>query len=143
MKNEKSFGIIPLRLWSKQWQVLLVQHHSGYWAFPKGHQELGETPLETAERELFEETGLNVETYLSTEAYSEHYFFRHHQELINKKVDYFIAKVSGKVVLQQEEIQACQWLPLNEAVKQITFEAGKSLCSQVIEFLELHNLRKG
>ncbi len=140
MRNEHSYGIVPVRLWHNQWQVLLIQHHSGHWAFPKGHPEQEETPLQTAERELFEETGLKVKSYLSTETFTEHYFFRHQQELINKKVDYFIALVSGKIILQQKEVQACEWLCLEEAINRITFKEGKSLGIQTQKILE--NLSK-
>ena len=58
MKKEFSFGIVPLQCVNEQWQVLLVQHQAGHWAFPKGHAEIGEEPKQTAERELLEETGL-------------------------------------------------------------------------------------
>lgn len=136
MKHDHSFGIIPIILEQNQWKVLLVQHHSGHWAFPKGHPENHETPLESAERELFEETGLRVEKVLSTVALRENYFFRHQEQLINKKVDYFMALVEGKIVLQAEEIQASQWLSLEEAIVQMTFKEGKSLCLQAKNFLE-------
>ncbi len=39
-------------------QVLLVRYRSGAWVFPKGHIEAGETPLQTALREVSEETGV-------------------------------------------------------------------------------------
>lgn len=38
--------------------VLLVRYRSGAWAFPKGHVESGETPEQTAVREVQEETGV-------------------------------------------------------------------------------------
>ena len=40
-------------------QVLLVRHHlRTTWEIPGGHLELGETPMQAAERELWEETGI-------------------------------------------------------------------------------------
>lgn len=140
MRKENSYGIVPVRLCNKQWEVLLIQHHSGHWAFPKGHTEPGETPLETAERELLEETGLRVDNYLSTEAFSEHYFFRHQHELISKQVDYFIALVLGNIVLQEDEIQDSQWLSLEYAVNRMTFKEGKLLCLQTQKILESINV---
>ena len=35
-------------------------YDSGFWGFPKGHMEEGESPLNAAEREVFEETGFKV-----------------------------------------------------------------------------------
>lgn len=136
MKHDFSFGIIPARIWRKQWQVLLVHHHAGHWAFPKGHPEPGESPQQTAERELFEETGLKVEAYLSNQTLLEHYFFQHQHQLIEKKVEYFVALVSGNVIIQVEEIQDSKWLPLDQAQKILTFKASKSLCLQAQEILE-------
>lgn len=135
MKHDFSYGIIPVRIWRKQWQVLLVQHHAGHWAFPKGHAEAGESSQQAAERELLEETGLKVKTYLSDQIFNENYVFRHQNVLIEKKVQYFLALVSGQVILQQEEIQAFQWLALEQALSTITFKEGQKLCRQVIDIL--------
>lgn len=33
-------------------------HGAGTWSFPGGHMEFGEQPVQTAQRELYEETGL-------------------------------------------------------------------------------------
>lgn len=37
----------------------IVQEQSGAYSFPKGHMESNETEMETAHREILEETGLN------------------------------------------------------------------------------------
>jgi 8-oxo-dGTP pyrophosphatase MutT (NUDIX family) len=48
-----------------QGKILLREahhHYDGYvWTFPKGRQKPGETPEETALREVFEETGIKIE----------------------------------------------------------------------------------
>lgn len=136
MKKENSYGIVPLRIRQKDWQVLLVQHHAGYWAFPKGHAEHNETPRQTAERELQEETGLTIERFLSSEPLTENYFFTFQGQRISKTVQYFLALVKGTIVIQEQEIKACQWFNLPQALDQISFKEGKHICLQVSEFLK-------
>ena len=135
MLFDNSYGIVPLRRNGEEWQVLLVQHMSGHWAFPKGHAEKGETDQQAAERELKEETGLSVQSYLSKLNFYEDYKFRFNGQLISKKVTYLLAVVEGEVVLQEIEIKASLWVPLLEAESKMTFKEGKSLCRKVCELL--------
>lgn len=66
MKREYSYGVVPLKLVEKAVFILLIFHKGGkHWGFPKGHKDHQETDLETAKRELKEETGLEIETLLS------------------------------------------------------------------------------
>jgi 8-oxo-dGTP pyrophosphatase MutT (NUDIX family) len=47
-------------------KVLLVHHKKlGMWLMPGGHQEEHENPVETATREVEEETGLDISGYLA------------------------------------------------------------------------------
>jgi bis(5'-nucleosidyl)-tetraphosphatase len=52
-----SAGVIPVRWEDDRWLYLLLRAYQ-YWDFPKGRAEAGEAPLETALREVREETGL-------------------------------------------------------------------------------------
>lgn len=55
---------------SSSGRVLLLQKPGGYWETPGGHLEPGESPLQAALRELYEETGLGgsieIEGYRDT-----------------------------------------------------------------------------
>lgn len=131
MKNDLSYGILPLKKIKSQWHLLLIQHHSGYWGFPKGHQDPHETPQQTALRELFEETGLQVKHFLFEEVLSETYFFTFHGEKIHKTVHYFIAEVKGKLVIQDKELLDARWVALEEAESQVTYPNGKAICRKL------------
>lgn len=134
--KQRSFGIIPAKKNDENvWEFLLIQQHEGHWGFPKGHAELGETPSQTAIRELFEETGLEISEFLITHPFSESYFFMLHGQKIVKSVDYFLAEVKGQVVLQAEEIQTYKWVTAAEAADWITFPEAKHLCQQAFLLL--------
>ena len=49
-------------------EVLLVQRgiepFKGAWAIPAGYQDAGESPVEAAEREILEETGVTVQAFM-------------------------------------------------------------------------------
>ncbi len=70
--REESAGVIPIHKGSEE--ILLVHHIAGHWGFPKGHIEGKETPMQTALRELREETGL-TKVELKNKPLVKHYFF--------------------------------------------------------------------
>jgi len=47
-------------VFNPQGEVLLLRDRMGFWVFPKGHLEAGETPEEAAVREVLEETGIRA-----------------------------------------------------------------------------------
>jgi bis(5'-nucleosidyl)-tetraphosphatase len=130
--KEYSYGIIPLSKHGHQWKVLLVQHGSAkYWGFPKGHPESGETPKESAARELFEETHLTIIRFLSDTPVEEHYNYTLRGQFISKTVYLFAAEVEGELKLQEEEIGDAQWFSLEEAQRKLTYEADRSALASV------------
>ncbi len=130
-----SCGIIPLRNENGTWLVLLVQLYARHWGFPKGHLEQEEEPKDAAIRELYEETGLTVNRFLSDEIFTESYSFFHQGKRIDKQVIYFLAEVAGELRLQKEEIKDAKWVPLVEAAEHVTFPAGKEICKRVLELI--------
>lgn len=130
-RNERSFGVVPLRKRDGAWELFLVQHRAGHWSLPKGHEEKGEIPLQTAKRELFEETHFTIEQLLFPEPLFEHYTFTHDNVLIHKTVGYFIAQVTGEEKLELDELKASKWVPLKDASSIVTFREMKAILSKV------------
>lgn len=59
--NSKKFsaGMVVLRRFDGTWRCLMLRAYRN-WDFPKGEVEPGETPLDTARREVQEETSLTA-----------------------------------------------------------------------------------
>ena len=61
MKKTKSAGGVVL---NKNRDILIVNQRGNSWSLPKGHVEIGEELLETAKREIYEESGIKDLTYV-------------------------------------------------------------------------------
>ena len=128
MKYEKSCGAVIFN----GNKVLVIQQVKGHWGFPKGHVEEGETEVETAIREIKEETNLDVEID-ETHRYVEHYS---PEEGIEKDVVFFVAKkIGGEIIVQEEEVKCTEWLLPKDAMEKLTFESSKNILKKVIEDL--------
>ncbi len=110
---EKSCGGIIYKKEKKIVQILLVKHtNGGHWSFPKGHVEDGETEIETALREIKEETNLDVKI---NEKYRYSIFYSPKKE-VEKEVVYFLCEFEyGEIYKQEEEILDILWVDINDA----------------------------
>ena len=136
LKHEKSCGALIFRRQADEsLQFLLIRHQGteGHWSFPKGHVELGETEVQTALREVREETGLHIRLLKG---------FRHCVEYypkpdIHKRVIYFLGTPldEGILILQQEEVSEARWLDWNAAYRQVTYENDRNLLNRAATFL--------
>jgi 8-oxo-dGTP pyrophosphatase MutT (NUDIX family) len=136
MKKVESFGIVPIKREDDMWKVLLILHREGnHWGFPKGKANPGEEPLETACRELKEETNLSVVEILHMHAFSEHYQFRRKKEQIFKTAHYYPATVEGELKCQEEEIRDARWLTFEEALAQLSFRQARHILRETIRLL--------
>ena len=137
--SDQSFGVVPVFIHQDgKIEVCVVQQKGGaHWCFPKGHPEKDETPLETAKRELKEETGLEFESLLFNEVLNEVYSFRRKQCHVRKRVTYYICKVKNqKLHLQEHEVVDAKWLEINFAPSVFTFEEGKKVCRKAATLLQ-------
>jgi len=114
---DHSYGIVPVYLGDGEPLYLLLKQHNGYWSFPKGHPEAGETAKETALRECKEETGISTcSIFKSLPPFSIHYTFSRGDVTHHKTVTLFGATVKDKnVETQAIEIQEYAWLPYKQA----------------------------
>lgn len=130
MKEEKSCGCIVL---NNKNQVLLIHHNKGHWDFPKGHVEEGETEVQTAIREVKEETGIDVEVnekYRYTTKYSP-------KEDVIKEVVFFLAtNISDNKKAQLEEVSEVRWVNYEEAFKMITYDDTREILIKLKKDLE-------
>lgn len=117
---EKSCGAIIFN----DGKVLVVKQTSGFYGFPKGHVEIGETEKETAIRETKEETGLDIKI-ISDKRYTQSYIVK---ENVHKDVVFFIAKLENNNEKRQvEEIEEILWIDINEVENILTYDSLKEL----------------
>ena len=104
---EKSCGVLPYRDRDGQREFLLVfEHTSQCWSLPKGHMEAGETELQTALRELWEETGLTAKLDTSRSASVEYPI----SPVARKQVVFFLGQVTGEPTVRAGEIEKFKWV---------------------------------
>ena len=134
MKREKSCGALVYRHEGERLMLLLLRHrHGGHWSFPKGHVEGSETEVETALREVREETGLKIDLQSG---------FRHTVEYypkpgVKKLVVYFLgqAEPNALAVRQEEEISEIKWVEFDDAFQEVSFKNDRELLAKAKEQL--------
>lgn len=90
--------------------------------FPKGHVEPGETEIETAKREILEETGIEAEL---DETKRIEIFYHIESDDIDKTVVLFVGRpVNGTATTVQEgEIEEAKWVPVDQVEEKLVREA--------------------
>ncbi|KAL8064616.1 hypothetical protein ABFX02_01G102000 [Erythranthe guttata] len=116
-------------------EVLVVQEKHctpdllGLWKIPTGFIHESEEIYNGAVREVKEETGIETE-------FVEVVAFRHAQEVSFEKSDLFfvcmLRPLSTQIMVDDIEIQAAKWMPLDEFVKQPLIQ-GDNMFKKIIE----------
>ncbi len=135
MIKEKSAGIVLFHKTSDENEFLLLNYPQGHWDFVKGKMEVNETPYETAKREMEEETGVSKFQLIDGFEECVRYNFRFKNEMIHKKVVFFLAKTDVKKISLSHEHNDYVWLRYNDALKKITFRSAKNILLKANRFL--------
>lgn len=125
---ETSAGGVVYRTENGAPHVLLIRDPYNNWGLPKGHIEGGETTEQAAVREVEEETGLR-DVRIVGQLQTIDWYFRDRSKLVHKFCHFFlIESLAGEAVPQLDEgITQCVWLPLPEAIEQVSYANARDV----------------
>jgi 8-oxo-dGTP pyrophosphatase MutT (NUDIX family) len=108
------------------------------WALPKGLIDDGETPAETAVREVYEETGLTATVVRKLG--DVRYVYTWDGERIFKVVSFFLLRPAhGRLGLlppgMELEVAETRWLPLEEAPGLLSYGGERDMAARALESL--------
>lgn len=134
MTYEKSCGAVVFTREGGGIRYVIVQSLEGYYGFPKGHVEPGETEEQTALREIFEETGLRAELLPGLRILDEHPIPS--KPGVIKQIIYFLAEYSGQTMrVQEEELMAVSLMDYDKAMSSFQFDNSRRILAEADCFL--------
>ena len=98
---------------------------------PKGGPNPGESPEETAAREVREETGVTatVREFLG----DVNYWYRRGGRRVHKTVHFYLCDfVSGSTEDHDHEVEEARWIPLAEAVSRHSYPGERALIERAL-----------
>jgi 8-oxo-dGTP pyrophosphatase MutT (NUDIX family) len=152
MLREFSAGALVLRHMRGHWWAAVIEpgregepeDRKNTVALPKGNIDSGEKPVETAVREVREETGLRAEPvtkladikYVYSRKWSDN-------ARIFKVVSFFLMKYqSGQIgdikPNMQHEVRRAWWMPLEEAAQKLSYSGEKQIAAKALQYVSAH-----
>ena len=140
MPREASAGGVVVREQGSELEVAVIRPHGrSLWALPKGHVDPGETPEQTAAREVWEETGLKATLVSSLGEIRYVYQFR--GQRIFKRVHFFLFRYQSGVIGEirhggpRVEVDEARWVPLARAVSLLGYKGEKAIAARAAKLL--------
>lgn len=139
----KSVGMVLFRMEQQKIVYLLLHHGGKYWNFPKGRQEEGETELETAFREVSEETGITQKHILLVPGFRESYIYRFRSpdieekgKIIVKRAIFYLGRCLIRKVILSHEHKKAGWFPYKEATERLFFKESRKVVNRAQSTIE-------
>jgi len=152
MLREFSAGALVLRHMQNQWWLAVIEpgahgepeDRKDVAALPKGNVDAGEKPMQTAIREVLEETGLHARSIMKL-ADIRYVYVRKWAggEKIFKVVSFYLMKYqSGRIGEitdeMKHEVRRAYWLPLQEAESKLSYRGEKQMAVKAWEYVNSH-----
>ena len=136
MKIEKSCGAVVFTREQGQLRYVIIRSKEGFYGFPKGHMEPGETEAKTALREIREETGLTVRLVGDFRTEDAHSLVREGRPDVMKQIVYFLAEFQDQPLCAQEsEVSEIQLMSYENAMAHFQFESSKRILSEAHNYI--------
>lgn len=106
------------------------------WSLPKGHVEQGETPEQTAAREVAEETGIQGDVLAALGSID--YWFVTEGRRVHKTVHHYLMRFSGGELCDEDiEVTEVAWVPVAELHHRLAYADERRLAKVAHELIDL------
>ena len=137
MKMEKSCGAVVFTREGGTVKYVIIRSTEGFYGYPKGHMEPGETETQTALREIREETGLNVTLLEGFRTADSHALVREGRPDVTKQIVYFLAEFTGQALRAQEgEVTEIRLMTYEEAMAAFQFESSRRILREADAYIK-------
>lgn len=137
-RTQTSSGGVAYREIDGVIQVALISvGEQGRWQLPKGNVDKGETPSDTALREVREEAGVETELVEPLDTI-EYWFYvptkKGGRLRIHKFVHFFLLRyLAGSTESHDHEVNEARWFAIDEAISTLTFENEREIVQKAKE----------
>ena len=135
--HEHSAGGVVLVPIGRQTLVALIEvQDKRVLALPKGHLEEGEQSVDTAIREVWEETGLRTKHLAPLGEISYWFYSRRQRARIAKRVEFFLLQyLAGSPDHHNDEVDGVRLVPLSVAAKAVSYPGERDVILRAHDYL--------
>jgi 8-oxo-dGTP pyrophosphatase MutT (NUDIX family) len=131
-EHEVSYGGVVVR--GDDVMVIVPRGRRRVLGLPKGGPNPGETPEETAAREVREETG--VTATVRERLGQVDYTYRRGGRAIDKTVHFYLCEYEdGDTADHDHEVEDARWMPLADARRRLTYPGERAMIARALSIL--------